>query len=167
MKEEYDLVVQKKAICLTKELLDFMKSSKDMVNVKIQPKNEVVNSSDRLNDESVNCSGSEKKKSRKIDSVDRVLNSISTTCDSELLPSLKYDNLNNIYPYEICLNQKTDDYISFNEFLNFTSTYNFNDCDVKKQWVISTRSGLDSMLDDIIDQSQNCFIEGADLIDCH
>lgn len=120
-----------------------------------------------MNDNLENCVGSIHKKSRHVDSEDRILNSITTISDCELLPSLKSANSSNIYPSDICLQQKTDDYTSVSEFLKFTSTYDFEECEAKTQWVISTRSGLNSMLDDIISQSQNCFIEGADVIDCH
>ncbi|XP_060871065.1 uncharacterized protein LOC132945364 [Metopolophium dirhodum] len=169
LKEEHDLVVQKKAICLTKELLASISSTDDnMQDLNFKLKSEPVNILHNIIDGSIeNCSGSMQKKSRQIDSAYRILNSITTLSDCELLPSLKSFNNSNIYPNDICLRQKTDVYLKIADFLNFTSTYDFNDCDAKTQWVISTRSGLDSMLDDIIGQSQNCFIEGADLLDCH
>jgi len=163
------LVVQKKAIRLTKELLTLISSIDDnMQNLNVKHKNKPVNCLHNVIDENIeNCSGSIKKKSRQFDSSDRILNSITTSSDCELLSSIKSFNNSNIYPNDICLRQKTDVYIKIDDFLNFTSVYDFNDCDTKTQWVISTRSGLDSMLDDIIGQSQNCFIEGADLLDCH
>ncbi|KAL5244226.1 hypothetical protein ACI65C_011636 [Semiaphis heraclei] len=169
LKEEHDLVVQKKAICLTKELLALISSINDnLQDLNVKLKSKPVNSLHNITDESIeNCSGSIKKKSRQLDSADRILSSITTSSDCELLPSLKTFNNSNIYPNDICLRQKTDVYIKIDDFLNFTSIYNFNDCDTKTQWVISTRSGLDSMLDDIIGQSQHCFIEGADLLDCY
>lgn len=114
-----------------------------------------------------NCSDLKQKKMRQIDSTDRIINSITITNDCELLTSLKSINSSNIYPSDVSLHKKTESYISYEDFLNFTSTYNFNYCDAKTQWVKFTRSGLDSMLDDIIDQSKNCFIEGADLVDCY
>lgn len=119
------------------------------------------------NEAQKNCNDYKQKKSRQIDSSDRIINSITSTCDGELLPSLKSANSSNIYPTDICINKKTDVYTSLNDFLNFTSTYDFNDCDVKTHWIIYTRSGLDSMLDDIIHQSQNTFVEGANHLDCH
>lgn len=169
LKEEHDLVVQKKAIRLTKELLASISFTDDnMQDLDFKLNSEPVNSLPSIIDGNIeNCSGSMQKKSRQIDSSDRILNSITTSSDCELLPSLKSFNNSNIYPNYICLRQKTDVYLKINDFLNFTSTYDFNDCEAKTQWVISTRSGLDSMLDDIIGQSQNCFIEGADLLDCH
>ncbi|XP_015374038.1 PREDICTED: uncharacterized protein LOC107168980 [Diuraphis noxia] len=169
LKEEHDLVVQKKAICLAKELIATINSIDDnMQDLNVKLKRKPVNCLHNIIDESIeNCSGSINKKSRQLDSADRILSSITISSDSELLPSLKSFNNSNIYPNNICLRQKTDIYIKIDDFLNFTSIYDFNDCDTKTQWVISTRSGLDSMLDDIIDQSQNCFIEGADLLDCH
>lgn len=139
-----------------------------MQDLKVKLKSKPVNCLHNITDESIdNCSVSMKKKSRQLDSADRILSSITTSSDCELLPSLKTFNNSNIYPNDICLHQKTDVYIKIDEFFNFTSIYDFNDCDTKTLWVISTRSGLDSMLDDIIGQSQNCFIEGADLLDCH
>lgn len=168
LKEEHDLVVQKKAICLTKELLTSINSTNNMCNLNFKPISEQEIFLHNIIDGSIeNGFGSKEKKSRHIDSSDRILNSITTTSDCELLPSLKSFNHSNIYPNDICLHQKTDDYLKINDFLNFTYKYDFNECDAKTQWVISTRSGLDSMLDDIIGQSQNCFIEGADLLDCH
>lgn len=163
------MVVQKKAICLTKELLALISSINDnLQDLNVKLKSKPVNSLHNITDESIeNCSGSIKKKSRQLDSADRILSSITTSSDCELLPSLKTFNNSNIYPNDICLRQKTDVYIKIDDLLNFTSIYNFNDCDTKTQWVISTRSGLDSMLDDIIGQSQHCFIEGADLLDCY
>jgi len=161
-------VVQKKAICLTKELLFSISSTNNLCELNFKLKSEPVNCLYNIFDGSVNnYSGSKQKKSRQIDSTDRVLNSITTTSDCELLPSLKCFNNSNIYPNNICLRQKTDVYLEINNFLKFTHTYDFNECDAKTQWVISTRSGLDSMLDDIIGQSKHCFIEGADLLDCH
>jgi len=168
LKEEHDLVVQKKAICLTKELLTSINSTNNMCNLNFKPISEQEIFLHNIIDGSIeNGFGSKEKKSRHVDSSDRILNSITTTSDCELLPSLKSFNHSNIYPNDICLHQKTDDYLKINDFLNFTYKYDFNECDAKTQWVISTRSGLDSMLDDIIGQSQNCFIEGADLLDCH
>lgn len=162
------MVVQKKAICLTKELLASISSTdNNLQDLNFKLKSEPVNSLHNIIDGSIgNCSVSIQKKSRQIDSADRILNSITTLSDCELLPSLKSFNNSNIYPNDIFLRQKTNVYLKINDFLNFTSSYDFNDCDAKTQWVISTRSGLDSMLDDIIGQSQNSFIEGADLLDC-
>jgi len=160
-------VVQKKAIYLTKEFLASINSSNNIPYHELKLKSTSSNCSNSVNEKLENCMGSIQKKSRHVDSEDRILNSITTISDCELLPSLKSFNKSNIYPSEICLRQKTDDYISINEFLKFTSTYDFEECGTKTQWVISTRSGLNSMLDDIIGQSKNCFIEGADLIDCH
>lgn len=161
------MVVQKKAICLTKELLGSIRST-DYNIQDLKFKSVPENSLHNIIDGSVeNCSGSMHKKSRQIDSADRILNSITTSSDCELLPSLKSFSDSNIYPNDICLRQKTDVYLDINDFFNFTSTYDFNDCDAKAQWILSTRSGLDSMLDDIIGQSLNSFIEGADLLDCH
>lgn len=165
LKEDYDLMVQKKAICLTKELLSLISSS-NISDVEFQLKNESINSLSSVKDDSESFSCPKEKKMRQIDSTDIVLNSITTMCDSELLSSLKFTS-SNIYPKDVNLHQKTDIYISADDFLSFVSVYDFNDYDAKKQWVLHTRSGLDSMLDDIISQSQNCFIEGADIIDCH
>ncbi|XP_060838951.1 uncharacterized protein LOC132920516 [Rhopalosiphum padi] len=167
LKEEYDLVVQKKAINVTKELLTYISSTHNMYGLNLKLKLEPENCLHNIIDGSVeNGFGSKQKKLRQVDSSNRILNSITTTNDCELLPSLKSFNLCSIYPNDICLRQKTDDYLKINDFCNFTCHYDFNECDAKTQWVISTRSGLDSMLDDIIGQSQNCFIEGADLLDC-
>lgn len=160
-------MVQKKAIHLTKELLASIKSIDNCSDFDFKPNSSSLHAENFINGCLEKSAGSKRKKSRQVDSSDRILNSITTTNDCELLPSLKSVNNGNIYPNNICLRQKTDVYISVNDFLHFTSTYNFNDCDIKTQWVISTRSGLDSMLDDIISQSQNCFIDGADGLDCH
>lgn len=138
-----------------------------MTEYEFNLKSKSIDSSSSIDENLENCDGSNHKKSRKIDSADRILNSITTANDCELLPSLKSGNNTSIYPNDVCLRQKTDAYILIHDFLNFTSTYDFNDCDAKTQWVISTRSGLDSMLDDIISQSQNCCVEGADILDCH
>lgn len=159
LKEEHDLVVQKKAICLTKKIL-FSVNSTDFKQMSVN----CLNSIDIVLE---NSSGHQMKKSRQIDSANRVLSSITTSNDCELLSNLKIEHHNSIYPYATCLRLKSDVYISTAEFLNFTSTYDFDNCDAKTQWVISTRSGLNSMLDDIIGQSLNCFIDGADLLDCH
>lgn len=160
-------MVQKRAIYLTKELLRFINSTNNMTKYEFDLKSKSIDFSSNIDEHLENCNDSKNKKLRQIDSADRILNSITTTSDCELLPSLKSGNTSNIYPNDVCLRQKTDAYISINDFLNFTSTYDFDDCDTKTQWVIITRSGLDSMLDDIISQSQNCCIEGADLLDCH
>ncbi|XP_025191469.1 uncharacterized protein LOC112591762 [Melanaphis sacchari] len=168
LKEEHDLVVQKKAIYLTKRLLTSIKSNNNICDLNFKTKSEPGNCLHNIIDGSIdNSFSSKQKKPRQIDSSDRILNSITTTSDCELLPNLKSFNYSNIYPNDICLRQKTDDYLKIDDFLNFTYTYDFNECDAKTQWIISTRSGLDSMLNDIIDQSQNSFIEGADLLDCH
>lgn len=161
LKEEHDLVVQKKAIGLTKKILDFVNFSDfKLMNV-------AVNWLSNIDIVSENSSGPEHKKSRQIDSADRVLSSITTSNDCELLSNLKIDHHSSIYPHATCLRLKSDAYISIEEFFNFTSTYDFDNCDAKTRWIISTRSGLDSMLDDVIGQSHNCFIDGADLLDCH
>lgn len=144
-----------------------MSSINNLTEYEFNLKCKSINGPSRIEENLENCNGSKQKKSRQVDSADRILNSITTTNDSELLPSLKSVYNSNIYPHNVCLRQKTDVYLSINDFLNFISTYDFNDCDAKTQWVIFTRSGLDSMLDDIISQSQNCFIEGSDLLDCH
>lgn len=162
LKEEHDLVVQKKAVNLTKKILDSVNTT-DFNHVT----NEPVNCSNSIDIVIQNDIGPKLKKSRHIDSADRVLSSISTSDDCELLSNLKIDHNDSIYPYGTCLRLKTDVYVSIEEFLNFTSTYDFDSCDAQTKWVISTRSGLDSMLDDIIGQSLNCFIDGAELLDCH
>lgn len=138
-----------------------------MLDLSFKPKNESLGHLYNRNENLKNYTDIIQKKSRYVDSANRILNSITTINDCELLHSLKSTNSSNIYPSDVYLCQKTDVYISVNDFLDFTSTYNFDDCNSKTQWIISTRSGLNSMLDDIIGQSQNCFIEGADLIDCH
>lgn len=150
---------------MTKELLSSLNSLNSVPNS--EPKITSVSCTNPENDSVVDNTCSKHKKIRQVDSADRILNSITTANDCELLPSLKFANSSNIYPSNVCLRQKTDVYISVKDFIHFTSSYNFNDCDIKTQWVISTRSGLDSMLDDIISQSQNCFVEGADSLDCH
>lgn len=167
LKEEHDLAVQKKAILLTLEILASINFTNDNSTIDFKPKSGSFICPSSIKENVEHLTGSKQKKSRQIDSSDRVLNSITTTSDCELLLSLKSTSTNNIYPNNICLSQKTDSYISIDEFLNFTSTYDFGDCDAKSQWVLFTRSGLDSMLDDIIGQSENCFVEGADLLDCH
>jgi hypothetical protein len=161
LKEEHDLVVQKKAICLTKKIL-FSVNSTDFKLM-----NKSVNCLNSMDVVLENSTDHKIKKSRQVDSANRVLSSITTSNDCELLSNLKIEHHNSIYPDETCIRLKSDIYISTAEFLNFTSTYDFDNCDTKTQWVISTRSGLNSMLDDIIDQSLNCFIDGADLLDCH
>lgn len=167
LKEEHDLVVQKKAISLSKYLLDFKDSSSKMFDVDYKFKNELVNCCNKTDQDFENFTGPKLKKFKQTDSEEKVLNSITTTNDCELLLSLKCTNANNIYSHDICLHQKTYSYISVNDFLKFTETYDFKECFAKSEWVISTRSGLSSMLDDIIGQLQNCCVEGADLLDCH
>jgi len=160
-------MVQKKAIHLTKGLLVSIKSINNSLDFYFKPNTVLPNRQNSIDEHLENSTGSKQKKSRHVDSSDIILNSITATNDCELLPSLQSVNSSNIYPNGICLQRKTDVYVSINDFLRFTSTYNFNDCDARKQWVISTRSGLDSMLDDIIGQSRNCFVDGADGLDCH
>lgn len=160
-------MVQKKAINLTKKLLNIIKSTNNLSDIDFKLKTRSINCQKNSDGNLQISIDLKQKRMRQIDSADRILNSITITNDCELLPSLKSANNSNIYSNDTCLHQKTDLYISYDDFLNFTNTYNFNDCDAKTQWVIFTRSGLDSMLDDIIDQSKNCFIEGADLIDCY
>lgn len=160
-------MVQKKAIQLTKELLVSINAINSLPNIDFQVNNKPIICLKSSDNNLENFTDLKQKKMRQIDSTDRVINSITVINDCELLPSLKSINSSNIYPNDISLQQKTDLYISYEDFLNFTSTYNFNDCDTKTQWVKFTRSGLDSMLEDIINQSKNCFIEGADLIDCY
>lgn len=152
---------------MTKELLVFINSANNMLDISFKPKSRSLDHLYNINDNFENYTDVIQKKSRHVDSANRILNSITKINDCELLPSLKSTNISNVYPNDICLCQKTDVYTSINDFLDFTSTYNFDDCNSKTQWIISTRCGLNSMLDDIISQSQNCFIEGADLIDCH
>lgn len=146
-------------------MLSFINSSNKSDIIKLHFKS--LNHLSYVDDAQNNCTDNKQKKSRQIDSSDRIINSITSTNDCELLPSLKSANSSNIYPIDMCINKKTDVYLSLNDFLDFTSTYDYSDCDVKKQWVIFTRSGLNSMLDDIIHQSQNTFVDGADHLDCH
>lgn len=172
MKEEHDLAVQKKAICITEKLLSSISSinmnNTTMPNSEMEVDSELENYLDNINinenKEEIE-EGPEIKKSRQIDSATRVLDILSVTKDCELLSSLKTANVSNIYPNDVT--EKSSAYISINDFLLFTSTYNFNECNAKTKWVISTRSGLDSMLNDIIGYSTNCFVEGADLLDCY
>ncbi|VVC25046.1 Hypothetical protein CINCED_3A021537 [Cinara cedri] len=171
LKEEHDLAVQKKAIYITKELLSYISSTNmyrsmsDLnMEVGIESENCVNNINENEDDSETN---SEIKKSRQIDSTTRVLNTLSVTSDCELLCSLKNANRSNIYPDDVSLVEKSAVYISVDDFLSYTDSYNFNDCCAKTEWVISTRSGLDSMLSDIIGYSTNSFVEGADLLDCY
>lgn len=167
LNEEHDLIVQKKAIHLTQKLLVSIESINNSFNFE-SPKTVLPNCQySIINECSENSVSSERKKFRQVDSSNRILDSIATTNDRELLPSLKSANSSSIYPNSVHLQQKTDAYISIDEFLHFTSVYDFNNCDARTQWVMFTRSGLDSMLDDIIGQSQNCFVEGANSLDCH
>ncbi|XP_050538472.1 uncharacterized protein LOC126903935 [Daktulosphaira vitifoliae] len=163
LNDECDLEVQKSAICISKKLLN---SSIFISNTK-QP---IYNNSIQHNQEDHKTNSlyfNKVKKVRQFDSSDRVLNSISCSCDNELLPILKNSSNGNIYPQEFSLRLKTDDYISPNQFFDFISAYDFDNYNTKKQWLIDTRSGLNSMLDDVIGQSHNIFIEGADLLDCY
>lgn len=163
MKEEHDLAVQKRAILLVKKLFVFINSADNTPAVDLKSNSESLPCQNSIDENLENCT----KRLRQIDSSDRILNSITTASDCELLPNLKSDNSNNIYPTDVFLHQKTESFVPIQDFVNFVSTYDFDDYDAKAQWVLSTRSGLDSMLDDIIGQSQNCIVEGADLLDCH
>ncbi|XP_050419640.1 uncharacterized protein LOC126832762 [Adelges cooleyi] len=165
LNDECDLEVQNSAVGLTRKLLISPSSDPNVSQSnKNDPARQFYQTDDDNNDinSSVQC-----KKSRHTDSSDRVLNSITTSCDGELLSSLKCASNRNIYPSDVCLRTKTDVYILPDKFLDFAYTYDFENYTARKKWIIYTRSGLNSMLDDIIGQSNNCFVEGADLLDCY
>lgn len=109
----------------------------------------------------------ERKRARHIDSSTHVIEVLSETKDCELLPELKNTERTYIYPEDWTFVWQYAHYISVKDFWLYINIYDFNECDEKTEWFKSTRSGLDSMLNDIIGYSTNCFVDGADLLDCY
>lgn len=173
MIEENDLVVQKKAICITKELLSYINSNNLCISSMPDQVKELLTANDLGNFETginkgIVCGKDlERKRARLVDSSIHVIDILSASKDYELLPDLRNHGRTQIYPKDWAFAWQYANYITVKEFWLHTSTYNFNECNAKTEWVKFTRSGLDSMLNDIIGYSTNCFVDGADLLDCY